>query len=557
MTSATARQDDLPVRQNWVLGPAQDWLLIIGAPVLGVLFTVFLFQQAGLRGVLLAISIYNIAHHFPTFVRIYGDRRLMERFKWSLLLGPVIPLALAMGTVVFVIQSGLPISFIYHLLIVLILWAPWHLLMQHYGFVRIYDRHNKAPRRIAARMDLWVCWSWFAYLLVASLDWLPNILYEAYYNQGLSIVFALHENVFPILQNVLLTAALAMTVVYLGYLAWCYRKGFFISWAKILLSAVTLFCLYAAFLPEGLVSRYVAGWSFALGFASLSVVHNTQYFAIVWKYSRSLARKPENVGSDTFRKAFTAFWPVVLVVYVLVSLLYGTLLAQNFYEGTSLLGNSWFVGIVFSLAFTSEMMHYYYDGFIWKVRHRENRQHLDMGTGDQDASWSEQSHGEKPVPVIRRQFLYLGIPILVVMCGFWSNRQPDGVRMPMQVARQARSLEQLQQADGDIAAAITLETRMAQLRPRAMHFVKLGDLYHWQTYLESVRARVEDRSVSQQRLGQLQNLARGSYKRALELPPPLFQGGDVKMLDRREILDRSIGKIPPDVQQASMAARQW
>ena len=107
MTSVTARQDDVPVRQNWVLGPAQDWLLIIGAPVLGVLFTVFLFQQAGLRGVLLAISIYNIAHHFPTFVRIYGDRRLMERFKWSLLLGPVIPLALAMGTVVFVIQSGL------------------------------------------------------------------------------------------------------------------------------------------------------------------------------------------------------------------------------------------------------------------------------------------------------------------------------------------------------------------------------------------------------------------------------------------------------------------
>jgi hypothetical protein len=29
------------------------------------------------------------------------------------------------------------------------------------------------------------------------------------------------------------------------------------------------------------------------------------------------------------------------------------------------------------------------------------------------------------------------------------------------------------------------------------------------------------------------------------------------MLDRREILDRSIGKIPPDVQQAMMVARQW
>ena len=124
MTSASARQDDLPIQQNWVLGPAQDWLLIIGAPLLGVLFTVFLFQQAGLRGVVLAISIYNIAHHLPTFIRIYGDRRLLERFRWSLLLGPLVPFVLAMGTVIFVIQAGQPISFVYHLLIVLIIWAP-------------------------------------------------------------------------------------------------------------------------------------------------------------------------------------------------------------------------------------------------------------------------------------------------------------------------------------------------------------------------------------------------------------------------------------------------
>ena len=78
MATVTAMQTDSPVRQNWILGSGLDLLLIIGAPVLGVLFTVFLFQQAGMGEVLLAISIYNIAHHFPTFVRIYGDTRLHE-----------------------------------------------------------------------------------------------------------------------------------------------------------------------------------------------------------------------------------------------------------------------------------------------------------------------------------------------------------------------------------------------------------------------------------------------------------------------------------------------
>jgi hypothetical protein len=554
--SESTSQSGAPVRQNWILGPSQDWLLIIAAPVLGLLFVVFLFQQWGLRGVLLAISIYNIAHHFPTFIRIYGDRRLMERFKWSLLLGPVVPFALAMGTVFFVIQSGRPISFIYHLLIVVVLWAPWHLLMQHYGFVRIYDRHNQAPRRISARMDLWVCWAWFAYLLAASLDWLPNILYEVYYNQGLEIVFALNENVFPILQGVLLGGAVLMTVVYIGYLVWCHRKGFFISWAKLLLCAVTLMCLAASFLPGGLVSRYVAGWSFALGFSTLSFVHNTQYFAIVWKYNRSLANKPENVRSEPFRQAFTAFWPTVLVAYIVISIIYGMVLAQSFYEASSLLQSPWLVGIVFSLAFTSEMMHYYYDGFIWKVRHRENRQHLDMAPSEGDASWSDLRQDEQAMPVLGRQVLYMGLPMMVVMFGFWSNRQPDVIRKPENIARQARSLEDLKKADAGIADVIRLEKQMVKVRPRAMHYVKLGDLYHWQSYLESMRARFEKRPVSQQRLGELQEQARQSYKQALQLPPPLFIGGDVEILDRREINDRAIGKLPPDVQQAINDARQ-
>jgi len=540
-------QTDSPVRQNWVLGPALDSLLIIGAPVLGVLFTVFLFQQAGMRGVLLVISIYNIAHHFPTFIRIYGDKRLLQRFKWSLLLGPVVPFSLAMGTVLYVIQSGNNISIIYHLLIVLVIWAPWHLLMQHFGFVRIYDRHNQAPRRIAARMDLWVCWAWFAYLLVAALDWLPNILYQAYFHQGLNIIFVLNENVFPILQGTLLFVAIAMTIAYLAYIAWCYRKGFFVSWAKILLSAVTLVCLYAAFLPGGIVSRYVVGWSFALGFAALSFVHNTQYFAIVWKYNRSLARRQENVRSDSFRRAFTAYWPAVLIAYVLVSIAYGTLLAQTFYDATSLLANStWLVGIVFALAFTSEIMHYYYDGFIWKVRHRENRQHLDMAASERDVSWSEQSSGERPFPVLGRQFLYLGLPMLVVMFGFWVNRQPGMVQDPTFVASRARLPSEMTEANAAITAGIDLEKQMLRIRPRAMHYVKLGDLYHWRAYLEQRIAEAEGRVVKEQVLVDLRRQAKESYELALKLPPPLLPLGESDG-ERKKIVSRSIGRLPPGV----------
>ena len=66
------------------------------------------------------------------------------------------------------------------------------------------------------------------------------------------------------------------------------------------------------------------------------------------------------------------------------SLVYGVLLTDL---GKSFLSWSgaqvsvdgrWVLGTLFALAFTSEILHYYYDGFIWKVRHKENRQHLAM-----------------------------------------------------------------------------------------------------------------------------------------------------------------------------------
>jgi len=48
--------------------------------------------------------------------------------------------------------------------------------LQHYGFMRIYDRHNRAPQWLAARMDLWLCVSWFVFIMLAAADWLAGLL---------------------------------------------------------------------------------------------------------------------------------------------------------------------------------------------------------------------------------------------------------------------------------------------------------------------------------------------------------------------------------------------
>ena len=77
-----------PLKQNWVLSPISDFLLIIAAPVLGVAWAVISLQTMGEAWALSVFMVFNVAHHFPTWVRIYGDRELFSRFPLEPVVGP-------------------------------------------------------------------------------------------------------------------------------------------------------------------------------------------------------------------------------------------------------------------------------------------------------------------------------------------------------------------------------------------------------------------------------------------------------------------------------------
>ena len=63
-------------------------------------------------------------------MRAYGDRELFARYRWRFLLAP--PLILA-ATLWFSARD------LHGLLLLVFTWDIWHVLMQHYGFMRIYD----------------------------------------------------------------------------------------------------------------------------------------------------------------------------------------------------------------------------------------------------------------------------------------------------------------------------------------------------------------------------------------------------------------------------------
>ncbi|MFP6647831.1 MAG: hypothetical protein VB817_00120, partial [Pirellulaceae bacterium] len=511
-TVAPPTKSGSPLRQNWIVNPTHDILWIIGAPLLAWVWAAFTFKAGGVETVWMIFIIFNVAHHFPTFIRIYGDRDLLRRYRWNLLLGPLIPFSLSMLVVYFVIANDLPIMTILFLQVILNIWDPWHFLMQHYGFMRIYDRHNKAPRKIASTMDYLLCWTWFAFIMVAASEWLFDILYKLYSEGGVGLVMWIDQSVYSILRQAVLVIAVLMTFVYIGYLAWCRRKGYFISPAKCALFLITFVMLGLCYVKNPVMQALLPGWTFMVGFATLGMVHVTQYLAIVWTYNRNLAQKPGKTPAR-FARIFATGGVAVAICYVVICLLYGVLLTDKIWVPliSGLSEHQVFIKIFFgtavSLNFTSTLLHYYYDGFIWKVRHKENRQNLAMaGTAARQenlepenpsetahASWWDRTPDAAPAgKVLLKQLLYFGTPIIfiVVMTASVSRSSPS---WPVHLAKLVISSDQTEQAESEKAIKaldrqIRVEEHMQKLSPKANHLTYLADLRFFRSQLVRTRA---------------------------------------------------------------------
>jgi hypothetical protein len=504
MSASVEMPEPLLVRpkQNWVLGPVPDLLFIIATPLLAFAWAAVVFVNFGSAMVVSIFVVFNVAHHLPTFIRIYGDRDLLARFRWSLLLGPVLPFSMAMLAVYYVIRSDFPVENVMCLGLILTVWDPWHFFMQHYGFMRIYDGNNRAPRKLASRMDMLLCASWFLMVMLGAVHWMPDLLYDIQCNHGIPLLRLFGSGAYVALEQLVLVTVVISSIAYLVYLRWCAVQGFFISWAKLLLFVITFGVMYLAYVPNAVVQQVLPGWNFPMGFAALGMVHVSQYLAIVWKYNRSLATDKDHARPGLFRTTFARGGVLVVFGYVACCLGYGYVLSP--YRFGSILPamtvetSQWIVGTLIALSFTSTLLHYYYDGFIWKVRNKENQRHLAMQQSPDPAdpyttSWWD-THRHSPVlATILRQGLYFGLPILLVTVSYWMVKQ-DPLADPVQQVQRAIELNEGEFIDQSVQEArlaivginkqLEIERRMIEIRPRALHFTYVADL----VYLKSLTA---------------------------------------------------------------------
>ena len=347
-----------PKPKLWILDSWRDLILYVGTPLL--LLPVFTLAQArwSPQDIFLFVAAFGaMGHHLPGMIRAYGDRALFERFKWRFIFAPLFLLVVCVAFFWWDLKG---------IVLVVFFWGVWHGLMQTYGFCRIYDAKAGTFDALTRRLDFAMCVIWFATAVALSPYRLSDTL-DTFYMCGGPFI---PPSVIDYGQQFMLFAATTVTVLFLFHFGrmWIIGKG--ASPVKIALLVTSIaFWWYC----NNLVANIL------VGIALFEVFHDVQYLSLVWIYNRNRVEKDSNIGGFmrfVFRRSGS-----LVGLYVGLVFAYGSLSFFNAHLGVDTVKR-----ILTGVVTASTLLHFYYDGFIWKVRERSTRQSLGLAGGTADVS---------------------------------------------------------------------------------------------------------------------------------------------------------------------------
>ena len=342
----------------WILDSWRDLILYVGTPLL--LVPVFALAQSrwSPQDIYLFVAAFGaMGHHLPGMIRAYGDRALFERFKWRFIFAPLFLLAVCTAFFWWDLKG---------ILLVVFFWGVWHGLMQTYGFCRIYDAKTGTFDALTRRLDFAMCVIWFATAVALSPYRLSDTL-ETYYMCGGPFI---PPSVVELGQGVFLLLAVAVSVLFVAHFCrlWIIGKRPNPVKLALLITSIAFWCYC-----NNLVANIL------VGIALFEVFHDVQYLSLVWIYNRNRVEKDSNIGGFmrfVFRRSGS-----LMGLYVGLVFAYGSLAYINGHLGIETVKR-----ILTGVVTASTLLHFYYDGFIWKVRERSTRQSLGLMGGTADVS---------------------------------------------------------------------------------------------------------------------------------------------------------------------------
>ncbi len=423
----------------WIISPWADIALLVAAPLAIVPIVWGATQWLSTELIVVAVAAFaSLGHHLPGFMRAYGDRELFRRFRWRFVLAPPLILTVA----VFFSWRNL-----HGLELILLVWATWHIIMQTYGLMRIYDLKRGIRDAASARLDFGACLAVFA----AGILFSQTRLYSIFETVG-RVGIPLGPPATIVVVRWVLGAAIGAMLLGYAVRVLIQTRAEGPSWAKIALLFTTGWLYWSC----GSVST-----NLLIGIAMFEIFHAAQYYAIVWSYNRRLADR-DGGRLGWLRFMFGKGWlPLAMYAAAIVAFGSAKLLTDSIDASTT-------KTILLAILLTSTTLHFYYDGFIWKVSERGTQQNLGIeSAGKQAARVSGSWHAAKWAGVAGLAALLFWVEVSGPPRSQAAERQwvatlaawtPD---VPELLVQQS----QLALLHGDVTEAVRAAQRAVELRP--------------------------------------------------------------------------------------------
>src|SRR5688572_15491661 len=344
---------------RWIIGARDDLIWFIGSVVSSYLLLVL--YVSGLVPLLPMVALWAILidapHVFGTFSRTYFDRaerKNRARLLWGSLLffaiGPV--MVLAGGGFVFLFVAAL--------------WAYYHLVKQHYGFMVLYKKKNGDLARVDNAFDRLLLLFAFNYPFVEFIARDPEAMAR--------VPAALRDGVSG-LAKILLVSTILLFVFWLGRQVQRAITGEPLNVPKYLLLGAAIPMHWIVLLtpmphkPIAIV-------------AILTIYHNFQYHRLIWFHNqkyKSASQVKAGSSAETSRSRYGAAELISrrLLYYIAFGILFGIIYQGprqflgylSFRNGaTGVTDISFATQLAMSFLWGYAFIHYYLDSKIWRVR---------------------------------------------------------------------------------------------------------------------------------------------------------------------------------------------
>jgi len=325
---------------RWIIGARDDLVWFIGSVVSS--YALLILYVGGIVPLIPMVAFWAIMidapHVFGTFSRTYFDRTERQnraRLLWGSLaffaIGPVMVLA------------GFGLVFLF----VAALWAYYHLVKQHYGFMVLYKKKNGDLARVDNVLDRGLLLFAFNY---------PFVEFIARDPEAMARVPALLRGGVNGFAKLLLAGTILFFVVWLGRQVQRAIVGEPLNVPKYLLLAAAIPMHWIVLLtpmphkPIAIV-------------AILTIYHNFQYHRLIWFHNQKYTNAREKYGAAELISRRVLFYVVFGIIFGVIYQGPRQILGYYGLQNSTLaiqLGISFLWGYAF--------IHYYLDSKIWRVR---------------------------------------------------------------------------------------------------------------------------------------------------------------------------------------------